>query len=385
MGRHAVQRSRTMISLLAAGSAAALVAGILSVNGSATADARTLSDNLVSNPDFESGNGGWNSQSDKAALSSAAGHNSRRAARLTAMAADANLLLNDSPNVVQAAKKDTTYVGSVWVRTDSPKLKVSLRFREVSGSTLVGRAQSDVVLSDGGWQQIEGEYVSAADGSQIAVQVFAIGAQKGTSRERRRRRRAQGAERRGAREPLAVTFGEREAGAVREPEPRAQQHPEAGPDADAEPGPHRGHAVRRQHVTATAPASRTPSRRRTPHYGGLEIVRVFHPSLPTAWPGKAGLSGGPVVVSFKANPKEVLTGSLDSFFQDWFTKAPKDRDIYWTNYHEPEDHIEDGAFTAAQYRDAFKRLDGIADSVGNPKLHTTTIWMCYDPPARSSA
>ena len=181
MGRHAVQRSRTMISLLAAGSAAALVAGILSVNGSATADARRLSDNLVSNPDFESGNGGWNSQSPKAALSSAAGHNSRRAARLTAVADDANLLLNDSPNIVQAATKGTTYVGSVWVRTDSPKLKVSLRFREVSGSTLVGRAQSDIVLSDGGWQQIEGEYVSAGDGTQIAVQVFAIGAAKGIS------------------------------------------------------------------------------------------------------------------------------------------------------------------------------------------------------------
>ena len=249
MGRHAVQRSRTMISLLAAGSAAALVAGILSVNGSATADARKLSDNLVSNPDFESGNGGWNSQSSKAALSSAAGHNSRRAARLTAMAADANLLLNDSPNVVQGASKDTTYVGSVWVRTDSPKLKVSLRFREVSGTTLVGRAQSDVVLSDGGWQQIEGEYVAGADGSQIAVQVFAIGAAEGHQPERRRRRRPQGA--RAASSPRARSPSPSESEKPEpseQPEPRAEQHPEAGPDADAEPGAHGRHAVRRQHV-----------------------------------------------------------------------------------------------------------------------------------------
>ena len=70
MGRHAVSRSRTTVSLIALGSAAALVAGILSVNGAATADAPRLSDNLVQNSDFEAGTGGWNTQSTKAALTS---------------------------------------------------------------------------------------------------------------------------------------------------------------------------------------------------------------------------------------------------------------------------------------------------------------------------
>ena len=49
MGRHAVNRSRTTVSLIALGAAAALVAGILSVNGAATADAPRLSDNLIPN------------------------------------------------------------------------------------------------------------------------------------------------------------------------------------------------------------------------------------------------------------------------------------------------------------------------------------------------
>ena len=37
-------------------------------------------------------------------------------------------------------------------------------------------------------------------------------------------------------------------------------------------------------------------------YGGLDVVRVFYPGLPAPWPGKAGITGGPVIVSFKASP-----------------------------------------------------------------------------------
>ena len=118
--------------------------------------------------------------------------------------------------------------------------------------------------------------------------------------------------------------------------------------------------------------------RQTRLYGTLDIVRAFYQGMPEPWPGNAGLSGGPVVVSFKAPPAQILDGRYDAFFRDWFAKAPRDRPIFWTNFHEPEDQIETGVFTAQQYRDSFRRLAGLAREAGNPRLKATTVWMCSD-------
>lgn len=110
-------------------------------------------------------------------------------------------------------------------------------------------------------------------------------------------------------------------------------------------------------------------------YGKLEIVRVFYPGLPAAWPGTAGLSGGPVEVSFKALPREILSGSLDSRLSEWFATAPRDRPIIWTYFHEPEDDIARGSYTAADYRAAWVRLKGLADKAGNPQLRSSLVLM----------
>lgn len=110
-------------------------------------------------------------------------------------------------------------------------------------------------------------------------------------------------------------------------------------------------------------------------YGNLEIVRVFYPGLPAAWPGSAGTVGGNVEVSFKALPKEVLSGSLDSRLSTWFATAPKDRQVIWTYYHEPEDDIARGSFTAADYRAAWQHLAALADKSGNPALKSSLVLM----------
>jgi hypothetical protein len=110
-------------------------------------------------------------------------------------------------------------------------------------------------------------------------------------------------------------------------------------------------------------------------YGKLEVVRVFYPGLPPAWPGAAGTSGGPVVVSFKASPKDVLSGSLDSTLGNWFATAPKDRQVIWSYFHEPEDDIARGSFTAADYRAAWVHLRGLADKAGNPQLKSSLVLM----------
>jgi hypothetical protein len=115
----------------------------------------------------------------------------------------------------------------------------------------------------------------------------------------------------------------------------------------------------------------------TAAYGRPEVVRVFYTGLPAAWPGAAGVSGGPVVVSFKANPKDVLSGSLDGQMSNWFSTAPRDRQVFWTYFHEPEDDIARGAFTAADYRAAWQHLATLADKAGNPRLRSNLVLMCW--------
>ena len=112
-------------------------------------------------------------------------------------------------------------------------------------------------------------------------------------------------------------------------------------------------------------------------FGDLDIIRTYYSDMPRNWPGSAGVSGGPVNVSFKADPRTVVTGSLDSALLSWFKTAPSDRTVWWTYYHEPEDDIERGAFTAAQYRAAWQHVSAVADRAGRSNLRSTLILMCY--------
>jgi hypothetical protein len=109
-------------------------------------------------------------------------------------------------------------------------------------------------------------------------------------------------------------------------------------------------------------------------FNGLEMVRVFYPGLPQAWPGKLDTSGRPMAVSFKATPAEVVAGTHDARLRTWFATAPRDQDIYWTYYHEPEEDW-DTATEKTQYRQAWQRLSGLADQAANPRLRATLILM----------
>ena len=106
----------------------------------------------------------------------------------------------------------------------------------------------------------------------------------------------------------------------------------------------------------------------------LDLVRIYY-SVPPPWPGPAGTAGRTVVVSFKLNPKQVNTGAYDTQLRRWFKTAPRDRDIYWALYHEPEENIEQGEFTAAEFRQAWRRVAGLASRADNPRLRATLILM----------
>lgn len=113
--------------------------------------------------------------------------------------------------------------------------------------------------------------------------------------------------------------------------------------------------------------------------GPLDIVRVFYPSAPDAWSGsKAAQCNRPVVVSFKYTPADINAGKYDAFLTSWFASLPKTSyKIWWSYYHEPEDNVESGAFTAAQFRAAWRRVAGFARAASNPNLFNTLILMGY--------
>ncbi|HEX6681166.1 MAG TPA: hypothetical protein VF062_00110, partial [Candidatus Limnocylindrales bacterium] len=81
------------------------------------------------------------------------------------------------------------------------------------------------------------------------------------------------------------------------------------------------------------------------------------------------------VVSFKGHPRDHTAGTHDARMRQWFADAPRDRDIYWIYFHEPENDIAGGAYTAAEYRAAFRHLKALADTAGNPRLHPTLVLM----------
>jgi hypothetical protein len=110
-------------------------------------------------------------------------------------------------------------------------------------------------------------------------------------------------------------------------------------------------------------------------YNGLEVVRIFYPGRPAGWPGKLNVSRRPIVVSFKFPPAEVAAGKHDAYMRDWFAAAPRDSDVYWTYFHEPEQEIDGGQMTSASYKAAWKRLRSLADQANNDRLTATLILM----------
>jgi len=112
-------------------------------------------------------------------------------------------------------------------------------------------------------------------------------------------------------------------------------------------------------------------------YGGMDVVRVFYLGKPSAWASMVAAEGRPVVVSFGYHPRDVLAGRADAYLRDWFANAPTTRDTYWVYSHEPEDDVARRAFTAADYRAAWRRIRGLADRATNPRLKATLVLMCW--------
>lgn len=326
-------RGRTAIGLAVVG---ALAVGVLvpMMKSSSAEESRIVRG-------FESGTGGWVAAGTGASANGdTRSHSGHAAARLTSETG-AKVELRDRPNLVPVTRSRTRYVASVWVKASRASGSAVLRLREIKGGThtTVSRERSRIRLTDTGWHQIVTRITpDAGNKLGIAVVGHRIGAGQSLLVDRVAVRVVRTAKAGAGFSRGKTMFG-------------LAYWPKNGESNDQ----------------ALARADRT--------LGRSQIIRIFYPGLPVPWPGAAGRADRPVVVSFKAKPQDILAGRYDSTLKSWFANAPRNRQILWTYYHEPEDNIERGEFTAAQYRAAWKKLRGFADAAHNRELKATLVLM----------
>jgi parallel beta-helix repeat protein len=142
------------------------------------------SQQFVGNQGFETDLTGWNTSGSSTGVTltrTSGGHSGSWAAQVSnpTTASVGTCLLNDSPNWVKTTAGGT-YTASMWVRADSPGSVLKLRFREYTGSTLVGTATSQLTLSST-WQQVTLAYTPGAPGSStLDLNAYVSAAAPGT-------------------------------------------------------------------------------------------------------------------------------------------------------------------------------------------------------------
>ena len=110
----------------------------------------------------------------------------------------------------------------------------------------------------------------------------------------------------------------------------------------------------------------------------VNAVRTWDSTIPTGdvWAKRtAGFGSRYVVTSIRAKPQDVIAGRYDSQLRSYFSSAPTTMPIFWNYFHEPEDEVKAGQFTAAQFVQAHKRIADIAGSYCRSNLYPTLVLM----------
>jgi len=125
-------------------------------------------------------------------------------------------------------------------------------------------------------------------------------------------------------------------------------------------------------------------------FGSLPVIRVFDPSVPpaNAWERRTSelTKHTRVVTSFRMLPAQVLSGRYDSQLLHFFRSAPRHHRIFWSYFHEPEPQIAAGAFSAAEYRAAWRHIGDLAGSTCRKNLFPTLIltgWTAFPASGRA--
>ena len=364
--------------LAAVVTAFAVVAGIgVVVSAGTSSAAPVFGPNLLDNSGFGGTMDGWASPRRKAiAFEQVDGgaYNSRHSGRLFT-AKQVTARVDDKAVDYPTASGGVTYVASAHVRTPRPFVTGELRIREWSGDRVLNTERTTFSVRSTDWERFTVSSVATDDGSRLQVSVIFADLPSGTPVR---------VDHVTLQEVIDSGNGDVSQPPVDTTDPddptvsptttsTSQPTATAGPSATQQAsGTLFGASVYDGGTTWTKALANSNSR-----YGGMDVVRVFYPGLPSPWPGRAGEVGGPIVVSFKGTPADVNSGKYDGQLTQWFATAPRDRDIWWAYWHEPEDDVEAGHFTAAEWRTAYRRIAGMAAKADNPRLHNTVILMCW--------
>ncbi len=266
------------------------------------------------------------------------------------------VVVNDEVDSLRNIKKGETYTLSTWVRSSTTKVSVTIRAREgaVSGDTK--SFEKKVAVSGNGWQKVSLEFTTQSDAKWVDINVLFGGHAPGTKLYI---------------DSISLTG---EAPAV----PEAPALPSA-PGTTGNPN-----ACTRVAPTGTTFGTSISTSSQTHAeavagidalFGNVPIIRVFDPGMPLPWTHRRTemIAGRDLVMSFRPMPQEVLAGTHDAELRAWFEQAPSNVTVYWSYIHEPEPLIDQGKFTADQYRRAWQHIDQIADSVCRTNMYSTLI------------
>lgn len=308
---------------------------------------------LVKNGKFASGVDGWrtNRPSEHVLSSSSEGRNSSKAARI-AIKSTQTAVLNDVVDTLADVPAGTSFEMGVWVRSSRAGVVANVKAREVSGSKSVTHA-AKVRLDNTNYKFIKLSFATTLEGSTLDLNVLFWSTEVGQS-----------------------VFVDEVSLVNPVTAPPAAAPPASAPLANtcqrATPSGSM-YGVSMSTGSQTGPEAIAALDK---HFGlTVPTVRVFDPGVPMSWssPRTAAMKGRDLIMSFRPMPKEILAGRHDAAIKAWFQQAPSTSRIYWSYIHEPEPLINSGAFTAADYRAAWRHIDKIADSVCRTNMYATLI------------
>lgn len=114
-------------------------------------------------------------------------------------------------------------------------------------------------------------------------------------------------------------------------------------------------------------------------FGSIPVARVFSATPPPErWSDDSTLAAlgtsSKVVYTFKGDPAAAARGDYDKQVTSFLSSRPKGLKVWFGFYHEPEDQVEAGTFTASEYVAATSHLAPVIDAAGGI---STTILMGY--------
>lgn len=361
---------------------AAMTAGLALTAVPANAASADEPSELVANGEFSNGVTGWEAGSGQTLR---VRQGSKSAYGVVWSARGGSLSISDKVDTVSSLEPGATYELKADVRTQLGSLSGRLSARETTetGTT----AHSDVfTLASGKWSAVSTTFVASNEGGSLDISFLASGAARY--------------------QPLQVdnvSLQKIVDGTVTTPKPTPTPTPTPSPTTPAPkptptptptPAPPVGGSCVKDPISTSTDFGVTldiPSgmnineawQHAVSSYGTPEMVRIFHPGPPSGWNAAKVAAGADLAVSFKIEPRDVLSGAYDSALRTWFKTAPRDVQVYWTYFHEPEDEIDRGEFTASDYRAAWQRVSSIAKEVCAPNLHSTLILMDWTVDPRS--